>query len=81
MAPPLLLVRMELHLSADQPGTKDIKSSLTKTFYLLKPHHMNVELLLQPPLLIDHVGTKVSEAFLLLIFTAVPPAKFSIIVT
>ena len=37
---------------------------------------MNVELLLEPPLLIDHVGSKNTVRLLLLIFAAMPFPKF-----
>ena len=54
---------------------------LLNIFHLLKPHHMNVELLLKPPLLIDHEGVKITVWFLHSIFAAVPPAQPKFIVT
>ena len=47
----------------------------TNTFHLLKPHHMNVELLLKPPPLVDHVWAKLSAWMLLLILAPVPPTQ------
>ena len=48
---------------------------LLDIFYLLEPHHMNIELLFKPPLLIDHIGGKVSVRCWFLIFAAVPPSQ------
>ena len=48
---------------------------LLDIFYLLEPHHMNIELLLEHPLLIDHEGGKTIGYSLLRIFAAVPLAN------
>ena len=50
---------------------------LLDIFYLLEPHHMNIELLLEHPLLIDHGWAK-AGAYLLLILAAIPLPHFKI---
>ena len=70
----LLLLLFEWNFSYQQSGL-DCRCqiiSLTNTFYLLEPHHMNVELLLEPPFLVGHVGAKITVRFRLLFFAAVP---------
>ena len=76
MASPLPRVQSELHLSANQPGMKHVKHVNHYASYLLKPHHMDIKLLVEPPFLVDHVGAEIRFRFRNLILAAMPSARF-----
>ena len=79
--PPPLHIWMELHLSANQPRFKLTKCLIYRYFYLLKPHNVEVELVLEPPFLVHHVGGKFTSWFWHRIFASVHPSQLFQLVT